>query len=93
MSKKEKLLYTFNKMGKEGISKIDLFVLLGSMILGAFALDFNLKYVSAVSGFLFYVEFMFCICTILSLIITELIIRKRNKKSNIEKLIDEESKK
>lgn len=90
---KEKLLYSFNKMGKKGINSIDLYVLLGSLVLGAFGVDFNLQYVKAVAGFLFMMELVWCICSILSLVITEIIIRHRKEKSNIEKLIDEEIKK
>lgn len=87
---KEKLLYSFNKIGKEGINNYDFIVFIGALVLGAFGLDFNLHYVTALAGGLFFMELMWFVCSILSFVITEIIIRKRNKKSNIEKLIDEE---
>ena len=90
---KESLLYTFNKMGKERINNYDFIVFIGSIVLCAFGLDFNLHYVTAIASGLFLMELMWIVCSILSFVITEIIIRKRQKKSNIEKLIDEESKK
>lgn len=91
---KEKLLLSFNKMSKESMSNIvDLVVFLSSLVLGAVAMDFDLYYLKAISGFLFFLECMWFICSFITLIVTEIIIRKRNKKSNIEKLIDEEIRK
>lgn len=81
------------KFASEGFTKYDFLLFLGCFVLCALAKDLNLSTLFNVSGSIFLMLIMWYICTFICLVVLACIKKHDKKKTNIEKLIDEELKK
>lgn len=83
----------FVKFASQGLTEYDFCILLISYVLLAVSRDLNLDTLYRVSGGIFLLVIMWYFCTFVCMVVLTIIEKVQKKKTNIEVLIDEESKK
>lgn len=81
------------EFASNGICKFDFPIILVSYVLCALAKDLNLQTLLSVSGAIFLMELVWYVCTFICLLVLACIKKHRSKKTNIQKLIDDELRK
>lgn len=81
------------KFASEGLTKYDFAIFICSYILMAMFKDLGLENAMKVSSSIFLLMCVWYVCTFVCLLVFAIIKRARLKKTNIEKLIDEEARK